>query len=448
MTDMDKTVYIVHCIDTEGPLYENLEAKFDRVEAVLGIKGLEQSWDVYRRVQKGEIDLKGQEALAREVFSDHRTNYMDSWDKVNEMVERVSTEEFRMRQPDSLGNGYAISWFTLDLVEFAANPRRRALGYHAIFDFYDQFLKSHPYLRDRLHWHFHPMSTYREAHRNGTSLLNSPHIWETLARRIIERRSFPSCVRSGFQTERPDTHWFLEQYIPFDFTNTAVQDPSTIEEQADLANGRFCDWRLAPSDWSVYRPSHDNYQLPGNCRRWISRALNVMNRFANLEEFEVEKAFARAESGKPTLMGVASHDWRDLGPEIDYVRNMVAKVQHNHPDVQYRYCDGLEAMRAVAAGGNAPDPLELSVFLDRDEGGLPSVLRVETRKGKVFGPQPFLAIKTRSQRFLHDNFDFSTDLKSWRYAFDLDSVRPDDLASVGVAANDSYGNTSLTVIDA
>ena len=34
----NKTVYFVHCIDTEGPLYESLEAKFQRIKDIFNIK--------------------------------------------------------------------------------------------------------------------------------------------------------------------------------------------------------------------------------------------------------------------------------------------------------------------------------------------------------------------------------------------------------------------------
>jgi hypothetical protein len=443
---MDKTVYVVHCVDAEGPLYEGLDAKFDRIQAVLGVSGLEQSWENFNRIMAGEVDLRGRQAQLRELFSAHRTNYMDSWTKVEDMVARATAPEFRARTPDSFGRSYVYSWFMLDLVGFDVNPRRRALGYHVVHDFYTDLLTRDGPTEDGIYWHFHCMSTYREAHRNATSLLNSAHVWETLARRIIERRYFPSCVRCGFQTERPDIHWFLEQYIPFDFTNTAVESAENVESQADLAHGRFCDWRLAPRDWSVYRPSHDNYQVPGGCRRWIARALNVLNRFANLEPFEVKKAFARAQRGLPTLLAVASHDFRDLMPEVDYLGAELAKAQAEFPDVRYRYCDAREAMRAVVYGGEASEPLRIALRLERDSRGLPAVLQVDTRAGTVFGPQPFLAIQTRSQRFIHDNLDFSTDLRSWRYVFDADSILPEDVVAIGVGANDKFGNSVVEVI--
>ena len=35
---MVKKVYIVHCIDTEGPLNENLKTTFKRIYSIFGIK--------------------------------------------------------------------------------------------------------------------------------------------------------------------------------------------------------------------------------------------------------------------------------------------------------------------------------------------------------------------------------------------------------------------------
>ena len=32
-----KIVYIVHCVDTEGPLYESLSAKFERIKEVFNV---------------------------------------------------------------------------------------------------------------------------------------------------------------------------------------------------------------------------------------------------------------------------------------------------------------------------------------------------------------------------------------------------------------------------
>mgnify|MGYP001331270993 CR=1 FL=1 len=36
-SDVKKTLHVVHCVDTEGPLEETLDATFERVKTVFGI---------------------------------------------------------------------------------------------------------------------------------------------------------------------------------------------------------------------------------------------------------------------------------------------------------------------------------------------------------------------------------------------------------------------------
>lgn len=71
---------------------------------------------------------------------------------------------------------------------------------------------------------------------------------------------------------------------------------------------------------------------------------------------------------------------------------------------------------------------------------------VRTTKGTVFGPQPYLAIKTKSGRYIHDEFDFGLDGKSWYYVFNENMVRLDDVDTIGIAANNNCGKTFVKVI--
>ena len=53
-----------------------------------------------------------------------------------------------------------------------------------------------------------------------------------------------------------------------------------------------------------------------------------------------------------------------------------------------------------------PKPIKIDVkFFKRSKNDVPHIT-VKTKQGTVFGPQPFLAIQTKSKRFIHDNFDF------------------------------------------
>lgn len=441
-------VYFLHTIDTEGPLYESLEASFERLDELFNVSHLPCTRETLRQLQNGTIDLGGAEKEIQQLLSGHRIRYMDDWSKVDAMLDRVMDPVFRNSRPDSYGNGWIYNWFCLDHVDFNVNPRRRTMGYHAIHDHYVSRLAESPDCPDEIQWHFHPMSTYREAHRCATSFVNSPHLYETLARRIIERHFFPSVYRAGFQVERPDSNLFLEQWLPFDISNTRVDPKEKWTESIDLRNGRSGDWRRARYDWTPYHPHHDNYQLEGNCRRWIGRALNLMNRFANLEYFEIEKAFAQAAEGRPTIVGMASHDFRDLGPEVEEVRDMIDRARKKYPHVPYKYSRAVEAFQqALSLPVDATPPLELKLQLDVNPSDDVPNLTVTTISGEVFGPQPFLAIETRGKRFIHDNLDFDVEDGTWFYAFHSDTLPLHDVIKIGVGANDALGRTFVSVID-
>ena len=117
------------------------------------------------------------------------------------------------------------------------------------------------------------------------------------------------------------------------------------------------------------------------------------------------------------------------------------------PEVKFKFCEAREAFLAVAYEEVPALPLELEVKLHRESNRKVAVLTIDTVQGEVFGPQPFLAIKTASQRFIHDNLDCSVDLRSWRYVFDVESILPEDLAAVGVGATDRYGNTFVKIVE-
>ena len=449
MPDTARQVLVVHTIDTEGPLREPVDGTFERLEHLFGIKGLPRTKDTLRQLARGEIALDGdlQQRVAQ-LLGEHSLSYKNSWPEIDQMLARIMSPAFRKALPDSYGGGWVYNWHCLDHVGFLTNERGRDLGYHHVFDHYKAATGAEPGCRDGLHYHFHYISTYRDAHRCATSFLNSsPEFLQVLCRRVIERGWFPKVARAGFQAERPDSHWFLEQWVPYDLSNMALDDNSELDQLTDFRKGRSGNWRRAPSDWSLYHPSHDDYQLAGQCRRQIGRSLNVLNRVGSVNTREVEKAFARADGGQPTILGVSGHDWRDLGAEVDHVRSLLAQVAPRFPRVKFRYCEAVEAFHhANASVVPSSPPLELQVTLNaRPADDVPN-LDIRTLQGRVFGPQPFLAIETMSGRFIHDNLDFSAEDGVWHYAFHSDTLPLSDVRRIGIAANDAQARQSITVL--
>jgi hypothetical protein len=435
----EKTVYVVHCVDTEGPLYESIEATFERLKEIFGISGIKPTKENLRKIQNCKLDLNGLEQKVAEVFSEKLLNYNDDWTKLDKMLYKIMGEEFRDKFPDSNGQGWIFNWHCMDHLEYELNPRRKSVGMHLIFDHYSQKI-AETNSKDRIHWHFHPEAVYKEGDKLATSYVNSSNLYKIICRRIIERNWFPTVNRAGYHTERPDSHYFLEQWIPFDYSNQACKEQN--DSQLDIAGGRYGDWRLAPQDWSVYHPSHDNYQVPGHCRRKIARCLNIGTRLRLLTQEEVDKAFQRANESVPTILAFANHDFREMSGDICNTYNMLQDAKKKYPEVNFEYMDSIDAMRKLFYEEKEiyNNKLKLKVGISNN------VLTVETISGKTFGPQPFLAIKTSDQRFIHDNFDAIVCGESWSYTFDKHTIPLKAVEEIGVASNDKYGNTYIEKI--
>ena len=444
-----KKVIFVHAIDTEGPLYESVEAKFERIKNLYDVTFETKDKVTIEKLKKGEIPLGGKEKAIALMLSSHLTNYNDDWNKLFKMHERIFSKDFRMQDSDSFGGSWVFSWHCLDHAGYEINPRRRDLGYHKIFDKYKDLLKKNYDFGDKIFWHFHPMSMYKEAHKCATSYINSPQLYEILCRKVLDRNFFPSCFRAGFQAERPDSNWFLEQWIPFDITNMSYEDQSQLEKNLDFKNGRSGDWRRATKEWEVYNPSHDDYQKKGNCRRYIGRALNVLNRIASINEYEMEKAFIRAQSDKPTLVGFASHDFRDLEYEVKFLRNLIKDTAKKYPEVKFQYMNTKDAFNAYLSQdkeNKSEESIKLDLTYHEDRNDYPRIV-VRTIKGQVFGPQPFLCYKRKDGKYIHDNFDFDIKKGIWHYAFHEDTLKIQDIEKLSVASNDKYGNTDIVSLN-
>jgi hypothetical protein len=439
------TVHVVHCIDTEGPLHESVDATFERLHGIFGLE-LEPSRATLAKLQAGELDLGGIEADVQRVVDPHLLAYNDTWDKVDAMLEECLSPGYRDAVPDSFGGGWVYNWFCVDHVDYDLNPRRRDMGYHNVFDHYRAVLRDLESPQDGLHFHYHPHPFSREAHRCATHWwAASDSLSQTLSRRVIDRGWFPAAHRPGFHVIRPESHWFLEQYIPFDFSSQAMLPDEDAGAAADLEGGRLGDWRRAPADWQPYHPSHDDYQVPGDCRRWIARCLNVGTRYRLLAERDVRQAFAEARDGKPVVLAVTNHDFRDMRPDIDGVRELVSRVAAEFPGVPFRYSEAVDAMRDALGLPERP-ACELELDL-RAAGEGRHVLTVRSAT-PTFGPQPWLALKTTAGTYHFDDFDIGVPFHDWQYVLDEETFPLRALETVGVAACNDAGATTVARLDA
>lgn len=435
---MPRTVYVVHCIDTEGPLYEDKEVVFDQIEAIYGIK-LERNIETVEKILKYEMNLEGYENEIHTLVFQHMKKTKGNWDEIDKQIQMITTKEYRNLLKDTSGNGWIYSWFCMDHVGFTGkNPRRRAEGHHVVFDYYRNLVKVQN-LGDIVQFHHHPVSISGNYNDSGTAYWGSDVLNQILCRKIIDRQWFPSVYRPGFHTERPDSHWFLEQWIPFDYGNQSVKNKQNA--QKDLDNGRFGNWRYAPTEWFPYHPSHDDYQKKGSCRRWITRCLNMSARIREITIDDIRDAFIAAADGQDVILSFTNHDYKDMDAEITRVRNILSEVVKEFSEVRFEYVDALNAMRKVTNEKIEKIGMNLEV---REKEYPPRI--VVTAEGDIFGPQPYLAIKDKQGNYYWDNFDFVQE-KIWAYTFDNNTIDYESVSQIGVATNNKSGVVEIVIYD-
>jgi hypothetical protein len=428
-------LYIVHCIDTEGPLNETLEATFSRLKNIFEIQ-LEPTIENLRKIQNRQINLGGLEDAVAQCFSPELLSYNRNWSDIERMLKVVGSKEFRNRTPDSVGAGWKYSWHCMDHVGVIDNPRGKALGFGEVFRYYRSKMAISEYLHDEINWHFHPLSLTRKSTHAATSYVNSYQLLhEILARRIIDERWFPTVNRPGFHTERPDSHLFLEQWIPFDYANQSYEGN---ENQPDLAFGRLGDWRRAPKTWRGYNPSFRDYQTPGTCNRTIFRCLNLGTRIRTLDLNHVKEAFMESSNSGSAILAFADHDWRNIENDVITLQEYIRIASSDFPNVEIRYSGAEEAARNHLGLDKVPKPkLKIEIIENR--------MLVSLTGGEIFSSQPFLAMKDKKGNYHHDNLDVVETNRIWSYTFDEQTLLLPELAKIGVGAAGIAGGYSTDI---
>jgi hypothetical protein len=433
----EKIVYVVHCIDTEGPLDETIDATFIRLKELFDVS-LPATKDNLSKIQLKQLDLGGIEDSVAECFSPELLNYNSSWEKIDEMLDELLSEDFGAAHLDDFGKRWIFSWHCMDHVGIDNNPRHKDLGFGNIFEHYLMKLREHGVSDHEINWHFHPLSITKNATQAATSYTNNMQVInEILCRRVLDHRWFPVVNRPGFHSERSDANLFLEQWMPFDFANQFCEE---VQSQPDANNGRFGNWSRASASWRGYNPSHEDYQTSGGCKRTVFRCLNVGTRLRLLKENHVREAFNEANEFGSSILSFANHDWRDIRPDVEYVRQLLTIVKQDFPDVKIKYSGAQEAA-IKHLGLTEKDQLLFDAVFNGNQ------LIVEVKKGQIFGPQPFLALETKEGRYYTDNFDELEHDHKWSYIFDDMTLPVSALKRVGVGSAGRYGGFHVEVIN-
>ena len=436
---MNKIVYVVHNIDTEGPLNETINATFKRLKSTFNIN-LKPTLNNLKKLQKKEIFLNGLEKPVANFVSEKRLNFLKNWSDLKKNINIITEDKFRNKLPDSFGNPWIFNWFCMDHVGFNKNnPRQRAMGDHKIYDFYFNLLKEKKACsKDIIQWHYHPLAIKNDLNRTGNTYLNSNNIYNILSKKIIDRNFFPSTFRPGFHTERPDSHWFLEQWIPFDYGNQS-SILNKDKDQSDLANGRSGNWQNAPLEWLPYNPDFYDYKKRGSCKRYIARCLNIDARIRSIQKHDIEQAFKEAKIRGHSLLSFTNHDYRDMRAELEDLWKKIILVSGKFKNVKFKYVNAIDGMRNNIKNFKSSIPVNLKCRISYKN--THCKLTVSSSKS-IHGTQPYLAIKDKKNNYFWNNFDFINDYK-WSFTFDENNIEIDDVKAIGIAANSCFGKTEI-----
>lgn len=343
------------------------------------------------------------------------------WPAVRREVGEVMAHAFRNRYPDTGGQHLKLNWYLVDWVGGESPTAKRDIGYHKIFDHYQELFEASPKYGDGVYWHYHHVypgnvdSCNRDWKRN-------PQYEEILSRLILDRHFFPVCFRSGNTWENNDVSQWLEDWIPFDFSSRAPH------------RGWNFDWSKAPTDWKLYHPGNKNFQRPGDMTRLIGRSLGIEKGWF-LDE-EIERAFLKASQGESAYLSFFTHDYRPMCDWIEKGLSRIWAMAKQYPHIQVSYADALTLFRELA-DRHPPEKFKLTARESSEEWIVEANLPIQ-------GPQPWLAAQDESGVYKRFNFEkLDKQGRNW-------SLRKDVFSSgakrIAVGAADIYGQMDIIKI--
>lgn len=354
------------------------------------------------------------------------------WEAVDKALATLFCDRFRSRLTDTAGRPLVMSWFVLSWTGFVTNPVKRDFGYHKVLDHYRRVWgKAMERFGDGMNWHYHHPPRSGVGNEWNPDWLDNQEYHNILNRMVLDRAFFPSVFRAGGTIETNATSRWLEQWIPFDYSNRSGELNLNKREADGRLITELFDWSRAPDDWSHYHPDLEDYQRPGAMKRVVFRSLDLQSGAHVLRQEEIEQAFERARGGQDTVFSCFDHDFRDRAEAIEsLVFEGLRRASQKFPRVPWRYANALEAAQAVT--GHSPGfPPKLTARLEGD------TLVVESDRA-LFGPRPYVVLKL-GERYEHCRVEPAGEQR-WVYML---SGSPPDLL-LGLASTDHGGRVGVT----
>lgn len=352
----------------------------------------------------------------------------------------VMQPSYRSKFSDSYGNSVKFTWWLMsgNIFRFATNKNvpypNMIVPYQAKYYFGKEFEQ----FKDELTLHYHTFA-WTDYDNNGKYYWNQAKnfseckddFYYTLAQMLIEEKIFPVSFRSGWNHMNNEWQAELDKLLLYSMHNEAPAYRTSTTEPID----NVYDWRLATKEFIPYRPSPDNYQLPGNGRGWNLHSKNI----GNITQNDMNSLFIKAKTTDQVVC-LWGHVWDDQFPEsalkINELANNSAKI---YTDVKFRYCSAIEAMQEWRKNNDREKPvINFSEMLTGDK-----VKFVVESNEPIFQLQPFVAVKQIDESYTVVQFDKLSNT-SW---ISKNSFIKKNIAKAGIAVTDTMGNQTIKIID-
>ncbi len=356
---------------------------------------------------------------------------------------RVMDPAFRSQFIDSYGQPLKMTWWMMagNIFRYANNrniPLPNIMTMYLMKKYHGDTIVING---DELSLHYHTFH-WSDYDQNGFYYWNQALTFAecledfeyTLAQLFLEEQIFPVSFRSGWHYMDNDWQYYLDaRVLPYSMHN----DYPSVRVDTTEPLGNTYDWSSAPAVFIPFRPSPDNYQLPGPGRGWNVRSAHFSRVIA---QNIIETIFSEAAAG----MDQVACFWGHL-PETDFLDN-IAKIDsalHDiagaFPGVSFRYCTAVEAMQFWR---DTPDHNPPGVSFEEVDYG-ERVGFVVRSDEPIFQEQPFVAVKDVYERYTAIPC-LTTGANEWTTA---ETFLRKHLAKAGVALCDTLGNQSLRCIE-
>ncbi|MFH2055086.1 MAG: dockerin type I repeat-containing protein [bacterium] len=258
---------------------------------------------------------------------------------------------YRARYVDSYGGKLKLTFYLMSSESICQSDR----GCNAIYTAMKQFAPEVSAYGDELAWHLHNTAwcTLGQGYFdsswsqiitfNGTDYGYSKDVEaaeKMLSQLLIEEGFFPTDYRAGWVWENNDFSNWLDDVMPFDFSNLAPLGSPTPPPSNVFWN--YYDWSRAPRGWHTYHPSRDDYQVQGGLKRSMFYCS-----CCGLNGGDFENAFQRAAQGENVYLCLYGHTYTNLDNffNMNWQGTLVQRsIEYNVP---FKFATAREAACAV-----------------------------------------------------------------------------------------------------